>query len=226
MVRTRPTHRGTATLIDPNTATASVAQQLDCLHTAIRRCRRCVEQGFIPEAHPVFRGRAGHRLMIVGQAPGERGHQNSVPYAGASGVTLRSWLALAGFDEGALFERFYLTSVTKCFPGPSATGKGDRAPSPAEIRLCRDHLDREIALLDPEIVLTLGRVAATALVGPLPLDQLVGTLHHGERAGRAFLVLPLPHPSGVSHWLNAPANKARLRAALALLADLRTDHGW
>ena len=68
-----------------------------------------------------------------------------VPYAGASGRTLRGWLARAGFDEGTLHGRFYLTSLTKCFPGPSASGKGDRAPSAAEVALCRAHLDRELA---------------------------------------------------------------------------------
>lgn len=192
----------------------------------IRSCRLCVDAGFIPEANPVFRGRAGHRMMIVGQAPGERGHLNSVPYAGASGKTLRSWLALAGFDEDALYERFYLTSMTKCFPGPSATGKGDRAPSGAEIRLCRAHLDREIALVQPEIVLALGRISASSFVGNLPLAQLVGTLREGERAGHGFLVLPLPHPSGVSHWLNAPANKAKLHEAMRILGELRIQRSW
>jgi uracil-DNA glycosylase family 4 len=196
------------------------------LQTAIRACRRCVERGFIPEANPVVRGRAGQRMMIVGQAPGARGHQNAVPYAGASGKTLRGWLAPAGFDDDALDERFYLTSLTKCFPGPSRSGKGDRVPSPAEIRLCRDHLEREIALVRPEIVLTLGRLAATAFAGPLPLDELVGTIRPAERAGRAFLVLPLPHPSGVSHWLNAPVNQERLRSAMRLLGELRLANGW
>ena len=199
---------------------------LAALQAQIRTCRVCVERGFIPEANPVFRGRAGHRMMIVGQAPGERGHRNTVPYAGSSGKALRAWLALAGFAEDALYERFYLTSLTKCFPGSSATGKGDRAPSAAEIALCRGHLDREIALVRPEIVLALGRLSATAFVGNLPLDQLVGTLREGERAGCRFLVLPLPHPSGVSHWLNAPANRARLHAAMRLLGELRTDRGW
>jgi uracil-DNA glycosylase family 4 len=200
--------------------------RLDAVQAEIRACRRCVERGYIPEANPVFRGRAGQRMMIVGQAPGERGHRNAVPYAGASGTALRSWLALAGFDEHALYDRFYLTSLTKCFPGSSVTGKGDRAPSAVEIGLCAGHLDREIALVRPEIVLALGRLSATAFVGNHPLDQLVGTLRDGERAGCRFLVLPLPHPSGVSHWLNAPANKARLVEAMRLLGDLRIQHGW
>jgi uracil-DNA glycosylase family 4 len=212
----------------PDASPSPHAQEvmLGQVQAEIRACRLCVDAGFIPEANPVFRGRAGQRMMIIGQAPGERGHLNSVPYAGASGKTLRSWLALAGFAEDALYERFYLTSMTKCFPGPSATGKGDRAPSGAEIRLCRAHLDREIALVQPEIVLALGRISASSFVGNLPLDQLVGTLREGERAGQRFMVLPLPHPSGVSHWLNAPANKAKLHEAMRLLGELRIQCDW
>ena len=204
----------------------TIEAELSAVQTEIRACRLCAEQGYIPDANPVFRGRAGHRMMIVGQAPGERGHRNAVPYAGASGKALRFWLALAGFDEDALYERFYLTSMTKCFPGPSATGKGDRAPSRAEIALCRRHLDREIALVRPEIVLALGRLSATAFASNLPLDQLVGTLCEGERVGCRFKVLPLPHPSGVSHWLNAPANKDRLHEAMRILGELRLERGW
>jgi uracil-DNA glycosylase family 4 len=164
--------------------------------------------------------------MVVGQAPGARGHATGEPYAGATGRTLRGWLAEAGFPEDALTERFYLTSVTKCFPGPSSSGKGDRAPSPAEIRLCRDHLEREIAAVRPELVLALGRVSISTLLDNRPLSELVGTLQTSTRFGHGCLVLPLPHPSGVSHWLNVPANRARLSEALRQLDALRIAHGW
>lgn len=199
---------------------------LAALQREMAGCTRCVAAGFIPTAHPVFRGQVGNRVMVVGQAPGARTHARGVPYAGATGRTLRDWLARAGFDDGALHHRFYLTSLTKCFPGSSAAGKGDRAPSAAEIALCRDHLDRELALVRPELVLALGRLSATALLGPAPLAQVVGTLRPAERAGHRFLVLPLPHPSGVSRWLNDPANRARHAAALALLNDERARRGW
>ncbi|MDP9365787.1 MAG: uracil-DNA glycosylase, partial [Chloroflexota bacterium] len=147
------------------------------------------------------------------------------PYAGASGRTLRGWLARAGFDEGALHGRFYLTSLTKCFPGASTSGKGDRAPSAAEVALCRAHLDRELALVRPELVLALGKLSAAAFLGPAPLAELVGTLRPAERAGHRFLVLSLPHPSGVSRWLNDPANRERHAAALALLSEERARRG-
>ncbi|MCC6312552.1 MAG: hypothetical protein IT337_00965 [Thermomicrobiales bacterium] len=190
------------------------------LQQEIAACDACVAAGFIPVAKPIFRGHAGHRLMVVGQAPGTVADAAVVPYSGASGRTLGGWLERAGFPPGALYEQFYLTSLTKCFPGKATTGKGDRAPSAREIALCRAHLDREIALVQPEIVLSLGRLAANALcpvTRPLPLAEIVGSVREVERAGHVFRLIPLPHPSGVSRWLNDPANRARVDLALAAL---------
>ncbi len=202
------------------------AAALTAAQREIAGCERCVAAGFIPVAHPIFRGRVGQRLMVVGQAPGAVSFERPRPYSGASGRTLGAWLARAGFGPEALDERCYLTSLTKCFPGPSVSGKGDRAPSAVEIALCRGHLDRELGLVRPEVVLALGKLAAMALCGVrAPLAELVGTVRAGERRGHRFLVVPLPHPSGVSRWLNEPANRARHEAALALLGELRQARG-
>ena len=208
------------------TQTQERSLALTALHEEIAGCTRCVVAGSIPVAHPIFRGAIGNRVMVIGQAPGALAHERVAPYMGATGKTLRAWLAESGFNEGALFGRFYLTSLTKCFPGPSPSGKGDRAPSSVEIGLCRGHLDREIALIRPEVVLALGRLAATALLGPAPLAELVGTVREAERAGHRFLVIPLPHPSGVSRWLNDPVNRARHTQALAQLRALAAERSW
>jgi uracil-DNA glycosylase len=201
--------------------------KLVALHGEIAGCDRCVRAGFIPVAHPIFRGKIGDRLMMVGQAPAAYAHERPAPYSGATGRTLGRWLEEAGFPPGALHERCYLTSLTKCFPGVSQHGKGDRAPSAAEIGLCREHLDRELVLVRPQVVLALGRLAATALLGPASgsLAELVGTVREAERAGHRFLAVPLPHPSGVSRWLNKVENRARVERALALLGELRVELG-
>jgi uracil-DNA glycosylase family 4 len=186
----------------------------------IRGCTLCVAAGFIPIAHPLFQGHTGQRLMVVGQAPGPRANQRRVPYSGATGKTLQAWLCRAGFAEGALHRDFYLTSLTKCFPGPAISGSGDRPPSAAEIALCARHLEREIALVQPDIVLALGRLSITRLdpaTRRLPLADVVGTIRPAGFAGHDFLLVPLPHPSGVSRWLNAPEHRAKLETGLALL---------
>jgi uracil-DNA glycosylase len=204
---------------------ATAKDALTTLHSEIRGCRQCVSAGWLAEANPVFMGRSGQRLMILGQAPGRHGHLAERPWSGASGRTLIGWLAHAGFPDGALWERFYLTSVTKCFPGPGASGNGDRMPSAAEVALCQRHLDREVALVRPEVVVTLGRLAANALLGRQPLEALVGDLWPASRAGHAMLVAPLPHPSGVSRWLNAPANRERVATALARIGEACRERG-
>jgi uracil-DNA glycosylase len=193
----------------------------------IRACTRCVAAGYIPAANPIFLGHVGQRLMVVGQAPGPRASGTGEPYRGATGKALQAWLARAGFAEGSLHRDFYLTSLTKCFPGPARNGgEGDRPPSAAEIGLCREHLDREITLVQPEMVLALGRMSAERLdptVRGQMLADVVGTLRPAQRAGHAFLLLPLPHPSGVSRWLNQPQHRARLDLALEMLRLWRED---
>jgi uracil-DNA glycosylase family 4 len=185
-------------------------------------CTRCVDGGFIPVALPIFHGHAGQRLMIVGQAPGPSAGERPLPYTGATGRVLQGWLERAGFPSGALHRDFYLTSLTKCFPGAAkgAGAKGDRPPSSREIALCASHLDREIALVRPSIIVSLGRLAAERLdptIRGSTLADVVGTARRAARAGHAFLLVPLPHPSGVSRWLNEPAHRARLEAALTIL---------
>ena len=201
---------------DPQTA-------LEAVQREITACTLCVEAGFIPTAHPIFHGHVGQRLMIVGQAPGPSAGERPLPYTGATGRTLQGWLERAGFPPGSLHRDFYLTSLTKCFPGPATGrgGKGDRPPSAREIAFCARHLDREIALVRPEIVVSLGRLAAERLdptARTLPLVDLVGGFRSVERTGHRFRLLPLPHPSGVSRWLNDGTHQGRLNEALAVLS--------
>lgn len=181
-----------------------------------RTCTACVQAGYIPSAMPIFQGHAGHRVMVIGQAPAYRTVETP-PYSGASGRKLQSWLETAGFPPGSLYDRFYLTSLTKCFPGTGRNGNGDRPPSSAEIALCRPHLDGELDLVQPELIITLGRLATSRFLDNRPLAQLVGRSFQHERA----TILPLPHPSGVSRWLNDPANQSRVGRALAELDRLR-----
>lgn len=182
----------------------------------IRACTACVEAGFIDRAMPIFQGHTGQRLMIIGQAPAWR-NEETPPYSGASGRRLQGWMEQAGFPPGSLHERFYLTSLTKCFPGPGKSGNGDRAPSAAEITLCRPNLSSELSFVQPEVVITLGRLSSTRFLGNQPLSAIVG--HRFDMP--EHVVLPLPHPSGVSRWMNDPDNQKRVDRALEILSDLR-----
>jgi uracil-DNA glycosylase family 4 len=202
------------------------------LQTSIRSCTRCVDAGFIPSAAPILRGNAAAKLMVIGQAPGPTAAERPWPYSGATGKTLNLWLVSAGFDADALHnpDRFYLTSLTKCFPGKARSGAGDRVPGRTEIELCADHLNAELATVQPDLILALGRLSINRLLPSTrrsPLREVVGTILRSEYppAGAAQ-VLGLPHPSGVSRWLNSQANRQRLTAALSLLSDARERQNW
>lgn len=201
---------------------------LEAYQQRMATCTRCVAAGYLAEANPVFHGYASQRVMIVGQAPGSRAHVTGIPWSGRSGEILRGWLEGAGFPAKKWRETWYLTSLTKCFPGKATQGKGDRAPSRAEIALCNDHLEMEMALVRPEIIVTLGKMAASRIIpgaNRRALADLVGTVADVDLAHGMTIVIPLPHPSGVSRWLNDPANRARVDDGLALLADARERLG-
>jgi uracil-DNA glycosylase len=183
-------------------------------------CRKCVSAGYLAQANPIRPGViADPRMVLIGQAPGPVTDRKGYHFAGPAGRVLERWLGQAGFPPGYFREHVYLTSLTRCFPGKSPGGNGDRPPSVAEIALCRPYLDRELALLNPRLVLLVGKMAIDAFLGKQPLVQTVG--HVFEQDQRLYL--PLPHASGVSRWLNDPANRARVDKALAELSRLRRE---
>jgi len=194
--------------------TPAEAAKLKRLHAQIRACTKCVAAGYLEQAAPVVAGDITDRVMIVGQAPGAVEVVTRTPFSGRAGAELRRWLARAGIGEDHLP---YRTAITKCFPGKAATGAGDRRPSPPEIALCAPWLEAELALVRPEVVLLVGTLAIDRLWGKSPLSEAVGRSKRRAELGGALLI-PLPHPSGASRWLNDPANKTRLDRALRLVA--------
>ena len=195
---------------------------LDRLHRRMRRCRRCLELGcsIVPPA--IFTGGIGARVMIIGQAPGSSEVEADRPFNAQSGTRLFDWLAQAGFDESEFRARQYMTSVTKCFPGKASSGGGDRRPTTIEIEACRPFLDEQLDLVQPKLVIPVGRLAIDVFFADRPpLEQVIGTEHSLD--GRS--VISLPHPSGASRWHQIPANRARIAKAIRLLAKQRIRLG-
>jgi uracil-DNA glycosylase len=186
------------------------------LQAEMRACRKCLEAGYEIAPGAVFCGPAPAPLMLVGQAPGVTEAQVKRPFNASSGARLFQWLAEAGFQEDRFRASYYMTAVTKCYPGKHPKGKGDRRPTGVEQALCRPFLERELALVQPRLLLAVGGLAIETLLGrKLALAEAVGRAF--EVDGR--MVLPLPHPSGASLWPNVPANQVRIRHALALLGE-------
>jgi len=192
------------------------ARHLETLYA----CRACPNVF----GEPVTGAVAHARVMLVGQAPGPHEQERGRPFAYTAGKRLFAWFASAlGVSEEEFRARVHISAVIRCFPGKDAKSGGDRVPDAEEIARCGAHLDREIAILRPKLVIAVGTLASTQLLGIAQLKDAVGILHHATRAGRTFDVVVLPHPSGRSTWLNKPENAELLRKSLALIAGHK---GW
>lgn len=158
--------------------------------------------------------------MLVGQAPGPHEVEDRRPFAYTAGRRLFGWFADAyGVSEEEFRKRIYIAAVIRCFPGKDAKNGGDRVPAPEEIERCGQHLDREIRILEPKLVMAVGTLASQELLGISQLKDAVGRLHRATRAGRSFDVVVLPHPSGRSTWLNKPENAALLKRSIELIGS-------
>jgi uracil-DNA glycosylase len=175
------------------------------------RCRLCVEAGYPLESLPVYEGQPEQRAYLLGQAPGIVEGEERRPWRGRAGRTLRRWLDL---DEDTFYATFYCASVTRCYPGRAPSGRGDRTPTPAEQRLCEPWREWELRLLRPDLVVPIGGLAIRRLLGLTSLACV------GERLELdGAVVVPLPHPSGASSWLNDRANRGRVDLAAGLIRD-------
>jgi len=185
------------------------------LHAEILACTRCRDAGFIEVAAPVVAGHAGNRIMLIGQAPGVTELEVRRPFQGRAGRELFRWMASIGIGEAEFRDTVYMTAITKCFPGRARSGSGDRRPSSREIDMCRPWLERQLDLIRPRVLLLVGTLAIERYFGATSLAQLVG--RRFTRDG--MTLVPLPHPSGASRWLNDEAHRELLRVALQLVRE-------
>jgi DNA polymerase len=147
------------------------------------------------------------RLMVVGEAPGAEEDRQGEPFVGRAGQLLNSMLRAAGFERGQV----YIANVLKCRP------PNNRDPATEETDRCLPYLLRQIELVDPAVILCVGRIAAQRLLDrEEPLARLRGHIH---RLGRTPMVVTY-HPA---YLLRSPTEKRKswddLKLALGVLAD-------
>ena len=176
-----------------------------------RVCRACIEAGFPLESLPVVLGYSGQRAYMFGQAPGIVEGEERRPWRGRAGKTLRRWLAM---DEDTFYGTFYFASVTRCYPGRPASGRGDRTPTRREQELCSFWREWEFRLLRPQLVVPVGGLAIKRLLGVTGLAACIGRRYELDNGSAA---IPLPHPSGASSWVNSPANRSLVECAIDLI---------
>jgi uracil-DNA glycosylase len=156
-------------------------------------------------------------VMLIGQAPGVKEGPAGRPFAWTAGKTLFGWFAGIGLDEEQFRSRVYMAAVCRCFPGKAKSG-GDRVPSPDEVARCSKHMEAEVRILRPRLVIPVGKLAIAQLYPDIDkLSDVVGEQRRGELVGHAFDVIALPHPSGASTWHYTEPGKSLLARALRLI---------
>jgi len=174
----------------------------ESLQLAVSNCRKCsLSQSRL---NTVFgTGDQNARVMVIGEAPGEEEDRQGLPFVGRAGLLLNQMLLAAGLSR----ESVYIANILKCRP------PGNRNPGVEEMKACHDYLQQQIALVQPEVILAAGGVAAKNL---LQSDEAVGRLrgrmhHYGESK---IPLLVTYHPS---YLLRKPSEKVKSWQDLQLL---------
>jgi uracil-DNA glycosylase len=178
------------------------------------RCRRCPR--VIPP--PVSGGAIVSDIIVIGQAPGIREPTLKRPFAHTAGKTLFRWFEeFCGLDEFTMRSQIYFAAVIRCFPG-KAPGGSDRVPEPDEIRNCSGWMNAEFEILRPRLVIPVGRLAITQFIDCKKLDAVIGRSFLVSRGELNFVLIPLPHPSGVSPWHKISPGRELLVRAMKKIA--------
>src|SRR4051812_4879548 len=187
---------------------------LDAHVAKLVQCRRCPRM--LPP--PVSGGPVVSRVVLVGQAPGIREPVLAKPFAWTAGRTLFRWFEeYCGMDETAVRALVYFAAVCRCFPG-KAPGGGDRVPAPNEIRNCSSWMNDEFQILQPRLVIPVGKLAIAQFIAFEKLDEVISrkfSVHHGNVS---FDLIPLPHPSGASPWPKMSPGRELTARALRKIA--------
>ncbi len=194
---------------------------LEEIHERLKACDACPQMC----GTPVVGNKNKTGLMLIGQAPGPHEASKGKPFAFTAGKTLFEWLhKVSGLSEEELRAQIYFAAVARCFPGKNLKGGGDREPSSEEIANCRQFLIAEMNVLKPKVVIAVGKLAISEVLGPgifkksAPLTDIVGKKISVNYHGQDIVVVPLPHPSGISTWHKKGPGKSLLVEALNQLA--------
>ncbi len=181
---------------------------------SLRECTTC------PKMHrPSVVGSAVvSRVLLVGQAPGDKEPVLGRPFAWTAGKTLFRWFENAcGVTEAEFRASVYMAAVCRCFPGKNPVA-GDRVPDPKEIVNCSRWLKAELDILKPDLVIPVGKLAIAQFVACEKLAELIGQILPVHYSGHEFDLIPLPHPSGASTWHRMEPGKSLLEQAMKRIA--------
>ncbi len=179
----------------------------------LKSCTRCPNM-----IQPVITGiPVASQIMLIGQAPGIREGDIGRPFGWTAGKTLFKWFSSIGVDEVEFREQVYMAAVCRCFPGKNPKGSGDRVPDKKEIATCKHWLETEYEILQPKLIIPVGKLAISQFLTYKKLTEVVGQQFVIDTPLLQADVIPLPHPSGLSTWFNMEPGKSLLQDALALI---------
>jgi uracil-DNA glycosylase family 4 len=192
-------------------ATSSAVHTMDwpALQAAVAGCRAC---GLCEtRRHTVFGvGHPQARLMVVGEAPGEQEDLSGEPFVGAAGQLLDRMLTALGLSRGEAEpgRQVFIANTLKCRP------PRNRNPAPEELAACQPFLERQVALVQPKVILAMGKFAVQTLLGSdAPVGKLRGQVHRW----RGVPLVVTYHPA---YLLRQPADKARAWDDLCLAHEV------
>ena len=161
-------------------------------------------------------------VLLIGQAPGAKEGAAGKPFAWTAGKTLFGWFRAIGMDEETFRQRVYMAAVCRCFPGKRPRG-GDRVPTGEEIANCARWLLAEFRLLQPWLVIPVGRLAISQWLSFGALTDVIGNIHRARFDGTAVDIIPLPHPSGASPWHRTEPGRTLLAQAMG---EISAHRAW
>lgn len=162
----------------------STAERMDAIRQKIRTCQECsLYQGrknSVPGEGPVTA-----QVMCIGEGPGFHENEQGKPFVGQAGKFLDELLTAGGLKR----EEVFITNVVKCRP------PANRDPEPDELAACQMYLDEQIELINPKIIVTLGRFSMARFVEAGRISQIHGKTHQAD--GRT--VITMYHPAAALH---------------------------
>ena len=180
----------------------------------LSRCHSCPDM-----IQPVIIGHAVmSEIILVGQAPGDKEGNLGKPFAWTAGKTLFKWFESIGVSEQVFRQQVYISAVCRCFPGKNPKG-GDRVPNKTEIASCSRWINKEIKLLQPRLIIPVGKLAISQYLKVNKLVDVVGQRFQHRVNSVDVDIIPLPHPSGASTWHRMSPGKELLEQALNIVAQ-------
>lgn len=171
---------------------ASVESSIRELHAKIMVCTLCrlseTRHAAVPGEGPV-----NAKMMLIGEGPGRQEDLEGRPFVGRAGKFLDECLQSIGLQR----ERVFITNIVKCRPSErSGSWVKDRKPAADEIAACRPYLDRQIELLKPEIICTLGDTARSEFFKRYGIEEdTIGHVHGKPFLAGEVKIMPLYHPA-------------------------------